>query len=189
MPLSRQAMLVLEDIRQFTGDGRYVFPGVSRSRPLSENGVTSALRRMGYSGDQMTAHGFRAMASTLLNELGFRGDVIEAQLAHTGGDKIRAIYNRAEYMKERRRLMQAWADYLDEMDKPGVRQVMNQMQELAGRYDFDVALNAVEQMLTRRSRGEQVSAEYLAGLMSMGLQRPHQPELSCYDQLLPEGVI
>lgn len=80
-------------------------------------------------------------------------------------------------------------DYLDEMDKPGVRQVMNQIQELAGRYDFDVALNAVEQMLTRRSRGEQVSAEYLAGLMSMGLQRPHQPELSCYDQLLPEGVI
>ena len=60
-------------------------------------------------------HGFRAMASTLLNELGFRGDVIEAQLAHTGGDKIRAIYNRAEYMKERRRLMQAWADYLDEL--------------------------------------------------------------------------
>lgn len=115
VPLSRQAMLVLEDIRQFTGDGRYVFPGVSRSRPLSENGVTSALRRMGYSGDQMTAHGFRAMASTLLNELGFRGDVIEAQLAHTGGDKIRAIYNRAEYMKERRRLMQAWADYLDEL--------------------------------------------------------------------------
>lgn len=80
-------------------------------------------------------------------------------------------------------------DYLDEMDKPGVRQVMTQMQELAGRYDFDVALNAVEQMLTRRSRGEQVRAEYLAGLMSMGLQQPHQSELSCYDQLLPEGVI
>ena len=75
------------------------------------------------------------------------------------------------------------------MDKPGVRQVMTQMQELAGRYDFDVALNAVEQMLTRRSRGEQVSAEYFAGLMSMGLQQPHQSELSCYDQLLPEGVI
>lgn len=79
-------------------------------------------------------------------------------------------------------------DYLDEMDKPGLRQVMKQMQELAGRYDFDVALNAVEQMLTRRSRGEEVGAEYLAGVMSMGLQQPWQPGLSCYDQLLPEGV-
>lgn len=72
---------------------------------------------MGYAKEQMTAHGFRAMASTLLNELGHRPDVIEAQLAHKGADKIRAAYNRAQYMDERRQLMQAWADYLDELRK------------------------------------------------------------------------
>lgn len=70
---------------------------------------------MGYSKEQMTAHGFRSMASTLLNELGYKHDVIEAQLAHAGYDQIRAIYNRAEYLEERRALMQAWADYLDSL--------------------------------------------------------------------------
>lgn len=114
VPLSRQALEVLVNIRPLTGDGRYVFPGMrGRGRPLSENAVNAALRSMGYAKEQMTAHGFRAMASTLLNELGHRADVIEAQLAHKGADKIRAIYNRAEYMDARRRLMQAWADYLD----------------------------------------------------------------------------
>lgn len=114
VPLSRQASEVLEGLHPLTGSGRYVFPGPRKGRPLSENGVTSALRRMGYTSEEMTAHGFRSMASTLLNELGeFRADVIEAQLAHKSGDSIRAVYNRAAYMDERRTLMQAWADYLD----------------------------------------------------------------------------
>ncbi|MDY0258467.1 MAG: tyrosine-type recombinase/integrase [Desulfovibrio sp.] len=114
IPLSRQALEVLEGLRPLTGHGRYVFPGPRKWRPLSENGVTSALRRMGYTSEEMTAHGFRSMASTLLNELGeFRADVIEAQLAHKNGDSVRAIYNRAAYMDERRAMMQKWADYLD----------------------------------------------------------------------------
>lgn len=108
------------EIRPLTGDGRYVFPSPrSKDRPMSENGVNTALRIMGYTKEQMTAHGFRAMASTLLNELGHRTDVIEAQLAHKGADKIRAIYNRAQYMEDRRQLMQAWADYLDGLRASG----------------------------------------------------------------------
>ncbi len=116
VPLSRQTLQVLRGIRPYTGNGKYVFPSPrSVNRPLSENGVLTALRNMGYTKEQMTAHGFRTMASTLLNELGHRPDVVEVQLAHKGADRIRAIYNRAEYMKERRDLMQAWADYLDEL--------------------------------------------------------------------------
>lgn len=115
VPLSRQAVDILRTIQPLTGQGTYVFPGPRNGRPLSENGVNMAIRCMGYGKDQMTAHGFRAMASTLLNEIGHRPDVIEAQLAHKGADKIRAVYNRAQYMEERRQLMQAWADYLDEL--------------------------------------------------------------------------
>jgi integrase len=116
VPLSRQALNVLSDIKNVTGDGKYIFPGPrGRSRPLSENGVTVALRIMGYEKSQMTAHGFRSTASTLLNELGCRPDVIEAQLAHKSADKIRGIYNRAQYMEERRQLMQKWADHLDDL--------------------------------------------------------------------------
>ena len=122
VPLSRQALDVLEGIRPYTGSGKYVFPTPrSANRPLSENGVLTALRNMGYTKEQMTAHGFRSMASTLLNELGHRPDAIEAQLAHKGADKIRATYNRAEYMLERRNLMQSWADYLDELREKAQR--------------------------------------------------------------------
>lgn len=114
VPLSRQAVEVLRVLQPLTGSGKFVFPGPrGKDRPLSENGVNTAIRIIGYGKDQMTAHGFRAMASTLLNELGHRPDVIEAQLAHKGADKIRSVYNRAQYMDERRQLMQAWADYLD----------------------------------------------------------------------------
>lgn len=116
VPLSRQALEVIEGLRPLTGHGRYLFPGPRGvDKPLSENAINVSIRIMGYSKDQMTAHGFRSMASTLLNEAGYDPDVIEAQLAHTGADKIRAIYNRAQYMAKRRVLMQAWADYLDEL--------------------------------------------------------------------------
>lgn len=114
VPLARQAVDLLQKVQHFTGRGRYIFPNPrDKDLPMSENAVNVAIRRMGYEKERMTAHGFRSMASTLLNEAGYRLDVIEAQLAHTSADKIRAIYNRAQYMEERRKLMQDWADMLD----------------------------------------------------------------------------
>lgn len=115
VPLSRQAVEVLERIRPLTGSGRLVFPSTTnRDRPISENTITYALARMGYRG-RMTGHGFRSVASTLLNEQGFRHDVIERQLAHSERNAVRAAYNRAEYLPERIQMMQAWADYLDKL--------------------------------------------------------------------------
>lgn len=114
VPLSRQAIEVLRELHPLTGAGRYVFPGGRTTvRPMSENAITAALRRMGYERGRMTAHGFRTLASTLLNELGWPADAIERQLAHAERDGVRDAYNRAEYLAERRRMMQAWADYLD----------------------------------------------------------------------------
>ena len=113
VPLSRQSVTIFEEIRPLTGQGQYVFPSVrTNERCISENTINGALRRLGYGREEMTGHGFRSMASTLLNELGFRPDLIERQLAHkeTG---VRAVYHRAEYLNERRQMMQAWADYLD----------------------------------------------------------------------------
>ena len=113
VPLSIQAVAILRELEPLTGRERYVFPsGRGPSRCMSENGVLSALRRMGYSGEQMTGHGFRSMASTLLNEQGWSRDAIERQLAHGERDKVRAAYNYAEHLPERRKMMQAWADYL-----------------------------------------------------------------------------
>jgi integrase len=112
VPLSRQALEVLRELHPLTGSGRYLFPGRILSRPMSENAITAALRYMGYERGQMTAHGFRTMASTLLNEQGWSADAIERQLAHAERDEIRGAYNRAEYLSERQRMMQAWADYL-----------------------------------------------------------------------------
>lgn len=112
--LARQAVELLQKVQHFTGRGRYIFPNPrNKDLPMSENAVNVAIRRIGYEKKRMTAHGFRSMASTLLNESGYRMDVIEAQLAHSSADKIRAIYNRAQYMNERCRLMQDWADMLD----------------------------------------------------------------------------
>ncbi|MDB5969058.1 MAG: integrase [Hydrocarboniphaga sp.] len=114
VPLSEQALAVLADLRPLTGEGRYLFPSVrTGSRPMSENTVLAALRRLGYSTEQMTGHGFRAMASTLLNEQGWNKDAIERQLAHSERNRVRASYNYAEHLPERRRMMQAWADHLD----------------------------------------------------------------------------
>lgn len=114
VPLSLQAVAILRELEPLTGRGRYVFPGIrTATEPMSENTVNAALRRMGFDKDTMTGHGFRAMASTRLNEMGWAPDVIERQLAHAERNKVRAAYNRAQYMAERRKMMQAWADYLD----------------------------------------------------------------------------
>lgn len=114
VPLSTQAIAILEAIKPLTGEGRYVFPSCrSDSRPLSENTIMTALKTLGYDSDVMTAHGFRSTASTLLNEQGWSPDAIERQLCHMPKDQVRAAYNRAQYLEERRRMMQAWGDYLD----------------------------------------------------------------------------
>jgi integrase len=116
VPLSRQAVSLLRRLEVFTGSGRYLFPSPrTTSRPISENTIGAALRRLGFTKDEMTAHGFRAMASTLLNEKGFPPDVIELQLAHAERNEVRAAYNRALRLEERRKMMQAWADYLDQL--------------------------------------------------------------------------
>ncbi|MBX5461807.1 MAG: integrase arm-type DNA-binding domain-containing protein [Steroidobacteraceae bacterium] len=123
VPLSRQAVAILKELHAFTGTGRYLFPSLrTPARPISENTLNAALRRLGYAKDEMTAHGFRAMASTLLNERGFPPDVIELQLAHAERNRVRAAYNRAERLDERRQMMQAWADYLDSL-RSGARVV------------------------------------------------------------------
>jgi integrase len=116
VPLSRQAVAILGDLAGVTGPDGFVFPGMrNSSRPMSNNAVTAALRRMGYTGEEMTWHGFRSLASTALNEQGFPPDVIELQLAHKERNEVRAAYNRAQRLEERRRMMQAWADYLDSL--------------------------------------------------------------------------
>jgi integrase len=114
VPLSTQALSILHEIKALTGNGKYVFPSLrTLSRPMSNNAVLGALRRLGYTKDEMTGHGFRSMASTLLNEQGWNRDAIERQLAHAERNNIRAAYNYAEYLPERRKMMQHWADYLD----------------------------------------------------------------------------
>jgi integrase len=114
VPLAKQALDIIEELRLLTGGSRFLFPSLRTvARCMSENAITAALRRLGYSGDEMTWHGFRAMASTRLNELGFAPDIIELQLAHKERDKVRAAYNRAERLADRRSMMQQWADYLD----------------------------------------------------------------------------
>lgn len=112
VPLSRQAVEILRAIRATGGESRYVFSGRNLDKPISNNTMLFALYRMGYKG-KMTGHGFRSVASTMLNETGFRADVIERQLAHGERNAIRGAYNRAEYLSERKAMMQQWADMLD----------------------------------------------------------------------------
>lgn len=118
VPLPRQALAVLEELRPLTGNRPFVFPSETApmTRCMSENTVRSALRRMGYGNDDMTAHGFRAMARTMAAErLGVPAEVIEAQLAHTVSDALGRAYNRTQFMEQRKELMQQWADYLDRL--------------------------------------------------------------------------
>lgn len=116
VPLSTQAIAILEEIKPLTGTGKYVFPSRrGGGRPMSDGTIRTALKSLGYDSDVMTAHGFRTTASTLLNEQGWSPDAIERQLAHSPRDQVRAAYNRAQYLDERRRMMQSWSDYLDEL--------------------------------------------------------------------------
>ncbi len=116
VPLSRQAVAILEELKALGGGSRFVFPGRNRDKPISNNTMLFALYRLGYKG-KMTGQGFRAVASTLLNEQGWRSDVIERQLAHCERNEVRGAYNRAEYLRERARMMQAWADHVDTLAK------------------------------------------------------------------------
>jgi len=117
VPLSRQAVEILQGLKPLTGHGGYIFPSIRNTargdRPMSENTITAALRRLGFGHNEMCAHGFRGMASTILNEQGWPPDVIERALAHAEGNSVRAAYNSARWLPQRREMFQWWADWLD----------------------------------------------------------------------------
>lgn len=123
IPLSKQAVDILTELQPLTEKSQYVFPSArGRSRPMSEGAIPVALKSLGYDGNKMTGHGFRAMARTMLDEvLGFRPDIIEHQLAHSVRDPLGRAYNRTSHLDERRQMMQRWADYLDELRKSASR--------------------------------------------------------------------
>lgn len=114
VPLSRQAMELLDGLREISKRSKYLFPAArDRKRPMSDATVNAAIRRLGYRKDELTGHGFRSMFSTVANENGWAPDVIERQLAHVEKNSVRAAYNHAEYLDKRREMMQWWADWLD----------------------------------------------------------------------------
>ena len=114
VPLSKQVMKLLQQLKKLTGNSELLLPSYQRRKNpmISENAINQVLQRMGYKG-KLVGHGFRALASTTLNEQGFKPDVIERQLAHKERNAVRAAYNRAEYLAERKQMMQQWADYID----------------------------------------------------------------------------
>jgi integrase len=118
VPLSRQALEILQRLKPLTGRGRYIFASYNLSdgsRPIGANGVCGALRRLGYTTDEICAHGLRTAASTNLNEQGWPPDVVERQLSHAEKDTVRDAYNKAEYLPQRQEMMQVWADWLDSL--------------------------------------------------------------------------
>lgn len=123
VPLSSQAIEILREIQPLTGEDKYVFPGArDKNRAMSDNAVRSAMRRLGWTGDEMTPHGFRAMASTILDNMGYRQEWLERQLAHDEQNKVKAAYKRdlhLMYMPERKQMMQEWSDYLDSLREGG----------------------------------------------------------------------
>ena len=118
VPLCKQAIKILTELKQVTGDSIYVFPGVNRGRAMSNNAILAAYRRMGLTTEEVTGHGWRATARTLLDEvLGYPPHIIEQQLAHVVRDPLGRAYNRTKHLEQRREMMQAWADYLDRLNK------------------------------------------------------------------------
>ena len=117
VPLAHQAVAILREVQAITGDGRFVFPSArTKDRPMSDNTILAAMRRLGIAKDEMRRHGFRAMARTILDEvLGVRPDLIEHQLAHAVRDPNGRAYNRTAHLPERKKMMEAWADYLDKL--------------------------------------------------------------------------
>jgi len=138
VPLAKQALKIFQVLQPVSGSGRYVFPGRTSSRPMSNNSINAALRYLGFNKDTVTGHGFRATARTILDEvLGFRVDLIEHQLAHAVRDPNGRAYNRTSFLDDRRQMMQAWADYLDglkagvKIPAPGVLHVTRERKALA----------------------------------------------------------
>jgi integrase len=126
VPLSTQALRLIAELRPLSGSSKYLFPGRNAAKTISNNTLLFALYRLGYKG-AMTGHGFRAVASTVLNESsGFRSDVIERQLAHCERNAVRDAYNRAEYLPERKEMMQWWADYVDSSIQKSEKKVTSQ---------------------------------------------------------------
>jgi integrase len=124
VPLAPQAVAIIRGLEAITGGGKYLFPALTTpTRPMSENTLNGALKRLGYSSEEQTPHGFRSIASTLLNELGHAPDLIELQLAHKERNQSRAAYNKAQRLPERRRMMVAWADYIDGLKAEGEKVV------------------------------------------------------------------
>lgn len=123
VPLSRQSVDILREIQPLTGNDKYVFPGArDRNRPMSDNAIRSAMRRLGWTGDEMTPHGFRAMASTIMDNMGYKQEWLERQLAHDEANKVKAAYKRdlhLMYLPERKKMMQEWSDYLDSLRAGG----------------------------------------------------------------------
>jgi integrase len=127
VPLARQVVEILQELRLYSGNGRYLFPSaISATRPISDMAMLTAIRRMGYGKEELSIHGFRSMASTLLNEQGYNRDWIERQLAHSEKDGVRAAYNYAEYLTERRKMMQDWADYLTKLKKTAQKEAQKE---------------------------------------------------------------
>jgi integrase len=122
VPLSRQVTRLLEELKELTGTGPYLFPSNrSITRPISDMAINAALRYLGYEKGEITGHGFRAMASTMLNERGYNSDWIERQLAHVESNGVRAAYNHADWLPERRKMMQDWADLLDRLAEESMK--------------------------------------------------------------------
>ena len=122
VPLSRQVTEMLQELHDWTGHGEYIFASShSKASVISDMTLLNGLRRLGYTREEMTIHGFRGVASTQLNELGFNSDLIETQLAHIDKNKVRSAYNGAQWLKQRAEMMQAWSDYLDQLKAEAVQ--------------------------------------------------------------------
>lgn len=130
VPLATQVIAILKELYNFSGNGKFLFPSARlHGKPIQKSTMLAALRRKGYANNEMSIHGFRSMASTLLNEMGFNGDWIERQLAHDQTNTVRAAYNHAQYLEERRTMMQAWADHIFMLkDKARINQINEQFQ-------------------------------------------------------------